>query len=65
MFHVNHDPRRPAFGVPTVSGVSRESLADTELGEDGAKHLLDVDAAGEATEMVGRDPELLSLEFRG
>ena len=45
-------------------GPSLNSLADTELGEDGAEHLLDVDAARQAAEMAGGDAELLGLDFR-
>ena len=41
-----------------------DSLADAELGEDGAEHLLDVDAPGEPAEMAGGDAELLGLDFR-
>ena len=49
--------------------VSRESsgrdrlLADAELGEDGAQHLLDIDPAGQAAEMAGSDAKLLGLEL--
>src|SRR4029450_672234 len=49
MFHVNQKRR----GL----------LADAELGEDRAKHLLDIDAAGEPAEMVRGDPQFLRLEL--
>ena len=38
-------------------------LTDAELGEDGAQHLLDVDAPGEAAEMAGGDAKLLGLKL--
>src|SRR5262245_6329098 len=49
MFHVNQ---------------KREGLlADAELGEDRAEHLLDIDPAHEPAEMVRGDPQLLGLEL--
>ena len=56
MFHVNQFERSVHGEVP--------SLADAELGEDGAEHLLDVDAPGEPAEMAGGDAKLLGLDFR-
>jgi hypothetical protein len=41
-----------------------DSLADTELGEDGAEHLFDIDPASEAAKMAGGDAKLLGLDFR-
>ena len=69
MFHVNHyrcaiASHLSALDALPLSARSLDSLADTELGEDGAEHLLDVDAARQAAEMAGGDAELLGLDFR-
>src|SRR5262249_45835661 len=60
------DVSRESFqrlGTP-VSEQVFDSLADAELREDGAKHLLDVDPAGQPRKMAGREAKLLGLNFR-
>ena len=56
MFHVNH--------TAILAHVSRESLADAELGEDRAEHFLDVDGPGNPPERISRPPQLLGPEFK-
>jgi hypothetical protein len=59
MFHVNQ-----YWLWARVAAVTVDSLADTELGEDGAEHLLDVDLASQTAKMAGGQAKLLGLDFR-